>query len=60
MVSCGQTFLNDGALGRHWYSCQGAWKQTFELFERQAEVVKRKKMEKENPPNAEVNVEVSH
>ena len=56
MVSClcGWTFLNDGALGRHRNTCQGAWKRTLELFERQAEVVKRKKKEKENPPSPEV------
>jgi len=52
---CGQTFPNDGALGRHWNTCQAARKQTLELFERQAEVVKCKKMKKENPPNLEVS-----
>jgi hypothetical protein len=57
MVSClcGRTFPNDGALGRHWNTCQAAWKWTLELYERQAEVVKCKKTEKENSPNLEVN-----
>jgi hypothetical protein len=52
---CGWTFLNDGALGRHWNTCQAARKWTLELFNRRAEVVKHKKMEKENPPNLEVS-----
>jgi hypothetical protein len=57
MVSClcGRTFLNDGALGRHRNTCQAARKRTLELFERRAEVVKRKKTEKENPQNPEVS-----
>lgn len=57
MVSCmcGRTFSNDGALGRHRNTCQAARKRTLELYERRAEVVKRKKTEKDNPQNLEVS-----